>query len=239
MSPSCSHVVQRFPHKHTETQSREKEDGSMELAWAAATSGNGSSHWLLLWCLGVICFVLSLWSTCKFRSFTFPRPFETPALSICIWSCITKLMWKSGFCVAETPLCLPAFIFNGDVVYGNCLLLPSTSCKLPSALSRPVVYTCVYAHCCEVQWHVLGKIMSKPSRPAEPVMSPSVLAFSAQLLMWVIIPQSLSAPLLLIFWMKMPSLFQAQSSWGPAACTYGDISLFQQGRWSGCSSSSP
>lgn len=180
MSPSCSHMVQRFPHKHTETQSREKEDGSMELAWAAATSGNGSSHWLLLWCLGVICFVLSLWSTCKFRSFTFPRPFETPALSICIWSCITKLMWKSGFCAAETPLCLPAFIFNGDVVYGNCLLLPSTSCKLPSALSRPVVYTCVYAHCCEVQWHVLGKIMSKPSRPAKPVMSPSVLAFSAE-----------------------------------------------------------
>lgn len=108
---------------------------------------------------------------------------------------------------------------------GTACCSPSISCKLPSALSQPLVCTCVYAHCWEVQWYVLGKIMSKPGRPAEPVMSPSVLAFSAELLTWVITPQSLSAPLLLIFWMPMSPLFQAQHPWGPAACTYGDTYL--------------
>lgn len=177
-----------IPHKHTETLSREKEDGSMELAWAAATSGDGSTHWLLLWYLGVICFVLLLWSTCKFWCFTFPHPFETPALSsLTIWSCFVKLIWKSGFQAAGTRPCLHAFILKWDLVYGNCLLLPSISCRLPSALSQPLVYTCVYAHCWKVQWHLLGKIISKPGGPAEPVMSPSVFALSAELLMWVII----------------------------------------------------
>lgn len=108
---------------------------------------------------------------------------------------------------------------------GTACCSPSISCKLPSALSQPLVYTCVYAHFWEVQWCVLGKIISKPGRSAELVMSPSVLTFSAELLIWVIIPQSLSAPVLLIFWMVMLPLFQAQHPWGTATRTYGGTYL--------------
>lgn len=149
------------------------------------------------------------------------------SLNLTIWSCFIKLILKAGFQAAGSPPCLHALTFRGDLVYGKCLLLPSITCKLPTALSQPVAYTWVYIHI-PVKANdarVLGNIMSKLRRLAEPVTSPSPLAFSAELLMWVIKPQSLLAPLLLICWMKKSPLFQAQYPWGPEACTYGDTPL--------------
>lgn len=97
-------------------------------------------------------------------------------------------------------------------MYGNCLLLPSIACKLPIALSQPVAYTWVHIHIAVKSNDecVLGNIVSKLGRLAESVVAPSLVAFSAELLMSVIKPQPLFALLLLIFYMKMSTPFQAR-----------------------------
>lgn len=119
-------------------------------------------------------------------SFNDAHPFETIALSnLTICGGFIKLVLKAGFQAAGAPPCLYVSIFEGDLVYGNCLLLPSIDCKLLTALFQPVAYTCVYIHI-DVKSNdacILGNIMSKLGRLAESVMSPSPLALSAELLM--------------------------------------------------------
>lgn len=166
----------------------------MELAWAAATSVRVFSHWLLLWHLGVIWFVLLPGTTCKCCFSIFPAvmliPLKLVLSSLTIWRCFIKLILKAGFQAAGALPCLYASIFEGDLGYGNCLLLPRITCELPTALSQPVACTRMCVHT-DVKYNdvcVLGNIVSIRGRLAESVPSSSPLAFSAELLLWVIKP---------------------------------------------------